>query len=78
MSGNFSPGGSWGAAPRGKNRMVTSAERLWSALGFDPGRLAAAVVPTPACGLAGASPAYARRAMSLVRDVGRALLDLTD
>jgi methionine synthase II (cobalamin-independent) len=53
-------------------------ERLWSALGFDPGRLAAAVVPTPACGLAGASPAYARQATALVRDVGRALLDLTD
>jgi methionine synthase II (cobalamin-independent) len=60
------------AAARGR------VERLWSALGFDPGRLAAAVVPTPACGLAGASPAYARRAMALVRDVGRALLDLTD
>ena len=53
-------------------------ERLWSALGFDPGRLAAAVVPTPACGLADASPGYARRATALVRDVGRALLDLTD
>lgn len=60
------------AAARGR------VEQLWSALGFDPGRLAAAVVPTPACGLAGASPAYARRAMALVRDVGRALLDLTD
>jgi methionine synthase II (cobalamin-independent) len=53
-------------------------ERLWSALGFDPSRLAAAVVPTPACGLAGASPAYARRATAVVRDVGRALLDLSD
>lgn len=60
------------AAARGR------VERLWSALGFDPGRLAAAVVPTPACGLAGASPPYARRAMALVRDVGRALLDLSD
>ena len=60
------------AAARGR------VERLWSALGFDSGRLAAAVVPTPACGLAGASPGYARRAMGLVRDVGRALLDLTD
>ena len=53
-------------------------ERLWSALGFDPGRLAVTVVPTPACGLAAASPAYARRATALVREVGRALLDLTD
>jgi methionine synthase II (cobalamin-independent) len=53
-------------------------ERLWSALGFAPGRLASAVVPTPVCGLAGASPAYARQATAVVRDVGRALLDLTD
>lgn len=53
-------------------------ERLWSALGFASGRLAEAVVPTPACGLAGATPAYARRATALVRDVGRALLDLSD
>ncbi len=46
-------------------------ERLWSALGFASGRLAEAVVPTPACGLGGATPAYARRATALVRDVGR-------
>ena len=50
--------------------------KLWRQLGFADSDLAGAVVPTPACGLAGASPAYARRAMSLVRDVGRALLDL--
>lgn len=50
--------------------------KLWRQLGFADSDLAGAVVPTPACGLAGASPAYARRALSLVRDVGRALLDL--
>lgn len=52
--------------------------QLWSALGFARGRLASSVVPTPACGLAGASPDYARRALSVVRDAGHALLDDTD
>ena len=48
---------------------------LWNALGFPIGQLAASVVPTPACGLAGASPAYVRRVLSLLRDTGHALLD---
>jgi hypothetical protein len=51
---------------------------MWSALGFGSSRLADAVVPTPACGLAGATPAYARRALAVVRDVGRELLELGD
>lgn len=49
--------------------------RLWSDLGFAPKQLADAVVPTPACGLAGASPRYARRVLSLLRDVGTAMQD---
>jgi hypothetical protein len=49
--------------------------RLWSELGFDKSRAAAALVPTPACGLAAASQAYARRVFSLLRDVGSALRD---
>jgi methionine synthase II (cobalamin-independent) len=44
-------------------------------LGFDRDGLADRVVPTPACGLAGATPAWARRALSLVRDVGRAMVE---
>jgi hypothetical protein len=50
-------------------------QRLWSELGFAPAQAAAAVVPTPACGLAGASPAYVRRALALLRDTGKAMLD---
>jgi hypothetical protein len=50
-------------------------QRLWSELGFARAQAAAAVVPTPACGLAGASPAYVRRALALLRDTGKALLD---
>jgi hypothetical protein len=50
--------------------------RWWGQLGFGPAQAAADLVPTPACGLAGASAGYARRAMRVVRDVGRSLLDL--
>lgn len=49
--------------------------RFWNALGFPLSQLAATVVPTPACGLAGASPAYARRVLSLLRETGHALRD---
>ncbi len=49
-------------------------DKLWRELGFADEQLAAGVVPTPACGLAGASPAYARRALQVVRETGRSLL----
>jgi hypothetical protein len=49
--------------------------QLWNALGFPVEQLAACVVPTPACGLAGASPEYARRVLRLLRETGRALLE---
>ncbi|MFC5238240.1 methionine synthase [Pseudonocardia zijingensis] len=44
-------------------------------LGFDRSRLGALAVPTPTCGLAGATPDWARRAMALVRDLGQAFVD---
>ncbi len=53
----------------------TAVRRLWGELGFGPELAAEHVVPTPACGFAGATPAYVRRALSVLRDVGRALLD---
>jgi hypothetical protein len=46
----------------------------WRELGFDGDRLAAAVTLTPACGLAGATPAYARAAMAHVREAAKYLL----
>ncbi|MDT4944687.1 MAG: hypothetical protein QOH14_1420 [Pseudonocardiales bacterium] len=49
--------------------------RLWNTLGFPVSQLAASVVPTPACGLAGAGQEYVRRALSVLRDTGRSLLD---
>jgi methionine synthase II (cobalamin-independent) len=46
---------------------------LWNELGFPAEQLPAAVTLTPACGLAGASPAYARAAMAQVREAARYL-----
>jgi methionine synthase II (cobalamin-independent) len=47
-------------------------------LGFDRVRLAHLAVPTPACGLAGADPFWARRALSLCRELGEAFVDPPD
>jgi methionine synthase II (cobalamin-independent) len=44
-------------------------ERFCDLVGIDPGQL----VLTPACGLAGADPAWARTALVVVRDAARAL-----
>lgn len=41
-------------------------------LGFPRSLLAERAVPTPTCGLAGASAKWARRALTLVRDLGKA------
>jgi Cobalamin-independent synthase, Catalytic domain len=53
-----------------------SAQRLWRALGFPDDQRAEALVPTPVCGFAGASPEYVRRALAILRDVGRWLLEI--
>jgi len=45
----------------------------WNELGFSADRLATAVTLTPSCGLAGASPAYARAAMAHVREAAKYL-----
>ena len=54
---------------------VRPVQRLWQRLGFDPVRLPEGVVVTPACGLAGASPGYARAALRRCRETGHALRD---
>jgi methionine synthase II (cobalamin-independent) len=46
----------------------------WRELGFPADQLHTAVTLTPACGLAGASPAYARTAMTHVREAAKYLL----
>jgi hypothetical protein len=45
----------------------------WNELGFSPDLLAATVTLTPSCGLAGASPTYARAAMAHVREAAKYL-----
>jgi methionine synthase II (cobalamin-independent) len=44
---------------------------LWRRLGFAPELLPEAVVVTPSCGLAGASPPYARRALGACAELAR-------
>jgi methionine synthase II (cobalamin-independent) len=51
--------------------------KLWGELGFPLTALAGVVVPTPACGLAGATSGYARRVLAVLRDLGKAMLDET-
>jgi methionine synthase II (cobalamin-independent) len=51
--------------------------RIWQALGFPLDRLGESVVPTPACGLAGASLDYVRRALPILRDAGRAIREMS-
>jgi methionine synthase II (cobalamin-independent) len=57
-------------APKATASRVTA---WWNELGFPTDQLAAAVTLTPSCGLAGASPAYARSAMAHVREAARYL-----
>jgi hypothetical protein len=48
---------------------------LWRRLGFPAERLPEQVVVTPTCGLAGATPEYARAAQAACREAGRRLAD---
>ncbi|TCB95606.1 methionine synthase [Micromonospora zingiberis] len=72
-----------GAAPTtpAAGRAPTSAQvadrvrGLWDRLGFPRRQLAEQVVVTPACGLAGASPAYARAVLTACRDAGRRIVE---
>jgi hypothetical protein len=50
----------------------------WNRLGFRREELAARVVPTPCCGLAGADRDWAVRAMHLSQQLAQALPDLPD
>lgn len=54
---------------------VMGVRTLWRRLGLTPGTLSESVVITPACGLAGASPAYARSALAHCVRAARSLAD---
>jgi methionine synthase II (cobalamin-independent) len=57
---------------------VRPVRELWRRLGFPLARLAEQVVATPSCGLAGASPRYARTALARCREAGRVMRDTPD
>ncbi|WP_405478426.1 methionine synthase [Streptomyces sp. NBC_00009] len=54
---------------------VMGVRTLWRRLGLNPGSLAESVTVTPSCGLAGASPAYARAALAHCVRAARSLAD---
>ncbi|MEH1016549.1 methionine synthase [Micromonospora sp. CPCC 206060] len=67
------------ALPAPTGQAPTSAQvadrvrQLWDRLGFPRTQLARQVVVTPACGLAGATPAHVRAVLAACRDAGRRL-----
>ncbi|MBU2662032.1 methionine synthase [Actinoplanes bogorensis] len=71
-----------GAAPTVPTGRITGqqvAERvstLWKRLAFAPARLPQQVVITPACGLAGATPDYARAVLTACREAARRLSEV--
>ncbi|MFF4274864.1 methionine synthase [Streptomyces sp. NPDC001536] len=54
---------------------VMGVRTLWRRLGLHPGLLAETVTLTPACGLAGASPSYARTVLAHCAQAARSLAD---
>ncbi|WP_268245682.1 MULTISPECIES: methionine synthase [Streptomyces] len=54
---------------------VMGVRTLWRRLGLSPGLLADAVTVTPSCGLAGASPEYARQVLAHCVRAARSLAD---
>jgi Cobalamin-independent synthase, Catalytic domain len=54
---------------------VSGVRSLWRRLGLSPALLTESVVLTPACGMAGASPAYARAALAHCVRAARSLAD---
>ena len=75
------PGATTARGPLRSPRMSDAAatvdpvRELWNRLGITPDLLSRAVVTTPTCGLAGATPGYARAALDAVRAGARVLRD---
>ncbi|MBX6358108.1 MAG: methionine synthase, partial [Micromonosporaceae bacterium] len=64
------------ARPPSSAEVADRVRGLWGRLGFPPSTVADQVVVTPACGLAGANPEYARAALRACRETGRRLSDV--
>ncbi|HEX4225161.1 MAG TPA: methionine synthase, partial [Pseudonocardiaceae bacterium] len=63
------------AAPPTLHEVAKPALELVDRLGFPRTLLAERAVPTPTCGLAGASQEWARRALTLTRELGAAFVE---
>lgn len=63
------------ATPPTLEQLARPALDLVDRLGFARSTLAERAVPTPTCGLAGASATWARRALSLARDLGKGFVE---
>ncbi|HWG00560.1 MAG TPA: methionine synthase, partial [Trebonia sp.] len=63
-------------SPLTPDAYARSIAELWRKLTLPAGRCPEQVVVTPACGLAGASPARARAVLGACRDAGRILADM--
>jgi methionine synthase II (cobalamin-independent) len=62
-------------APLKLRDVVSPVFKLVDRLGFDREILAERTVPTPACGLAGATPEWMRQALTLTREAGKAFAE---
>ncbi len=63
------------ARPPTLHDVARPALELVDRLGFPRSLLAERAVPTPTCGMAGATAAWARRALELTRDLGKAFVE---
>lgn len=75
VPGTDAPAGGAGRGLSDPAGSVSGVRSLWRALGLTPGTLGESVVVTPTCGLAGASPAYARAALEHCVRAARTLVD---
>ncbi|HET8682180.1 MAG TPA: methionine synthase, partial [Micromonosporaceae bacterium] len=64
-----------GPAAPASAQVADRVRRLWREIGLPAERLPAQVVVAPACGLAGATPEYARAALAACREAARRLAD---
>jgi methionine synthase II (cobalamin-independent) len=63
------------ALPLDAKQVAERVRKLWTRLGFPMTRLPQQVVVTPACGLAGASDAYARSVLKVCREAAQRLAE---
>ncbi len=70
------PAGAAGAPPPASAEVADRVRELWHRLGFPLSTVASQVVVTPACGLARATPEYARAALRACREAGLRLSEL--